>query len=232
MVENDSIYDAGASDAFETRPIGEYLRRQRILRGMSAEELADLTRIPLRSLERLESGHFDGETDGFVRGFVRTVAVALGLDTDDTVARMLQEPEASAWERHGPGRSAKQAFAAAVFLLLLVCLFLGLRAAWGMLLGDASQPASREVVVWRDPVHSLAAATGEKIDPTAEIDPRATREFDAALGVEGFPPAARPASPRPHRRRRRCAPPARRPLESAHGGDPRRSPPVAKRRLR
>jgi transcriptional regulator with XRE-family HTH domain len=159
-------------ETFESRPIGEYLRRQRVLRGMSAEELSDLTRIPLRSLERLESGQFDGETDGFVRGFVRTVALALGLDSDDTLARMLQEPEASAWERHGPGRSTKQIFAAVVALLLLAFAALGLRAIWGLLLGDASQPASREVVIWRDPVHSLAEATGEEVDPRAEIGPR------------------------------------------------------------
>jgi Helix-turn-helix domain len=171
-VENDSIYETSGSASFESRPIGEYLRRQRILRGMTAEELAELTRIPLRSLHRLENGQFDGETDGFVRGFVRTVAVALGLDTDDTVARMLQEPQPSAWVRHGPGRSTKQAFAAIVILLLLGCVFLGVRAAWNLLLGDASRPASREVVIWRDPVHTLAESTGERVDPMAEIDPR------------------------------------------------------------
>jgi hypothetical protein len=187
MVENDSIYETSGSEAFESRPIGEYLRRQRILRGMSAEELADLTRIPLRSLERLENGQFDGETDGFVRGFVRTVAVALGLDTDDTVARMLQEPEASAWQRHGPGRSAKQVFAATIFLLLLGCAVLGVRAVWGLLLGDASRPASREVIVWRDPVHSLAAASGEAVDANPEIEPRpgpANAEMRAAAPSE------------------------------------------------
>jgi len=171
-VESDSIFETSGGETFESRPIGEYLRRQRILRGMSAEELADLTRIPLRSLERLESGQFDGENDGFVRGFVRTVAVALGLDTEDTISRMLQEPQASAWERHGPGRSAKQLFATIVFLLLLGCLFLGFRAAWSLLLGDASRPASREVVIWRDPVHALADATGENLGPIEEIGPR------------------------------------------------------------
>ena len=192
MGENDSIYEPPDGETFESRPIGEYLRRQRILRGMSAEELADQTRIPLRSLERLESGHFDGETDGFVRGFVRTVAVALGLDTDDTVARMLQEPEASAWERHGPGRSTKQAFAAVVFLLLLGFVFLGLRSVWGLLLGDASQPASREVVIWQDPVHALAAAVGETVDPTAGIEPRVRPESRRSLSAE--PPPAEPFS--------------------------------------
>jgi len=52
-----------------------------------------MTRLPVRSLERLEAGVFDGQHDGFVRGFVRTVAVAIGLDPDDAVARLLAEPE-------------------------------------------------------------------------------------------------------------------------------------------
>ncbi len=50
-----------------------------------------MTCIPLRSLERLESGAFDETPDGFARGFVRTVALALGLDPDETVSRMLPE---------------------------------------------------------------------------------------------------------------------------------------------
>jgi len=172
MLEHDSIEIATADETFEARPIGEYLRRQRVLRGMTAVELAELTRIPLRSLERLEDGQYDGEADGFVRGFVRTVASALGLDADDTVARMLREPPASTWERHGPGRSAKQVFAVLVFVLVLGCVFVGLSAVWNALLGDASRPASREVVIWRDPVRALAAATGTHVDPAAEIAPR------------------------------------------------------------
>ncbi len=172
MLEHDSIEIAAADETFETRPIGEYLRRQRVLRGMTAVELAELTRIPLRSLERLEEGQFDGEADGFVRGFVRTVASALGLDADDTVARMLREPPAGTWERHGPGRSAKQLLAVVVFVLVLGCVFVGLSAVWNALLGDASRPASREVVIWRDPVRALAAATGTHVDPAAEIAPR------------------------------------------------------------
>jgi cytoskeletal protein RodZ len=45
----------------------------------------------VRSLRRLEAGAFDHEPDGFARGFVRTVASALGLPPDETVARMLPE---------------------------------------------------------------------------------------------------------------------------------------------
>ena len=39
-----------------------------------------------------EAGAFDGDPDGFVRGFVRTVADGLGLDADATLLRMLREP--------------------------------------------------------------------------------------------------------------------------------------------
>ena len=81
------------SDRVESQAIGSYLRLQRGLRAISVEELANLTRIPVRSIERLEAGCFDGQVDGFSKGFVRTVAESLGLDAEDTLARMLSEPE-------------------------------------------------------------------------------------------------------------------------------------------
>lgn len=76
--------------------IGAYLARQRRLRGISVAELAELTKIPIRSIQRMESGAFDRNPDGFVRGFVRAIAVALGLDPEETVMRMLGEPADSA----------------------------------------------------------------------------------------------------------------------------------------
>lgn len=163
---------SGLGETFESRPIGEYLRRQRLLRGMSAEELASITRIPLRSIERLESGLFDGETDGFVRGFVRTVANALGLDADDAISRMLREPTPGAWERHSSSRNVKQGLVGVALLLFLVMIFFVLRAGWNVLLGEASTPGSREVVLWHDPVRALAEATGAQLDPAGEIGPR------------------------------------------------------------
>lgn len=93
---------ARAPDAeapLEANPIGSYLARQRALRGISLEELSELTRIPVRSLVRLESGLYDGDTDGFTRGFVRAVAQSLGLEPDDTVARILHEPTAADYVR-------------------------------------------------------------------------------------------------------------------------------------
>lgn len=74
--------------------IGQYLAKQRRLRGISLEELSERTRIPRRNLEHLESGAFDAKDDGFTRGFVRTVAEALGLDAAEAVMRISGEPRA------------------------------------------------------------------------------------------------------------------------------------------
>ena len=69
------------------------------MRGLSLDEVAAATRIPRRSLERLEAGAFDSEPDGFARGFVRTVADAMGLD-----ARPRRSRGSSArWCRRAPG---------------------------------------------------------------------------------------------------------------------------------
>ena len=176
--------EASSTDSsFEARPIGEYLRRQRTLRGISIEELCTLTRIPLRSLERLENGEFDGETDGFVRGFVRTVALALGLDAEDTISRMLKEPAAGAWERHQPGRRAKQWFALSALFVMAVLGLLLLQAGWRVVVGSGSDDPDRKVIVWRDPVRSLAEATGAEVDPAGEIDPAQGTRLEL-LGLE------------------------------------------------
>ena len=73
--------------------IGRFLSRERQVREIGIDELAALTRLPKRSLERLESGVLDGVNDGFTRGLVRTVAEAIGLPADATVARMLPEAQ-------------------------------------------------------------------------------------------------------------------------------------------
>ena len=96
--------------------IGGYLAAQRRLRGLSLEELEAATRIPLRSLARLEAGAFDRQHDAFVRGFVRTVAVAIGLDPVDTMVRMLAG-EAALRGRTGASPLRTAAFGVAVLVL-------------------------------------------------------------------------------------------------------------------
>jgi len=138
------------------RSIGAYLARQRELRGISLDELATLTRIPRRSLERLESGVFDRAPDGFVRGFVRTVAVALGLDPDAAVMRLLSEPAADAEAPSGVARWASPS-AHLVALALGGLLALGVLG-WlvASLVGGPDAKRTDEAVMRRDPIRELA----------------------------------------------------------------------------
>ena len=61
---------AAPAEAEESFALGSWLTRQRELRGISREELSALTRLPMRSLERLEWAPRRRRT--LVRGFVRT----------------------------------------------------------------------------------------------------------------------------------------------------------------
>ncbi|MBW2272326.1 MAG: helix-turn-helix domain-containing protein [Deltaproteobacteria bacterium] len=138
--------------------IGAYLAGQRKLRGISRQELAEQTRIPLRSLERLESGLFDSIDDGFVRGFVRTVSAALGLDPEDALTRMLPEPA-------GPNESPIFRRLALGHVLLLVGALVVVAGSIGIVSAVIRPAPEREVVQAeglrrRDPVRALALAQG------------------------------------------------------------------------
>lgn len=109
-----------ASESGELQSIGAYLKAQRGIRGITLEELAQLTRIPIRSIQRLESGSYDGVSDGFVRGFVRTVAESLGLEPDDTLARMLREPVSEAEAGAVASLLLRRAFAVTAMLAAVV----------------------------------------------------------------------------------------------------------------
>jgi cytoskeletal protein RodZ len=138
--------------------VGAYLAQQRHLRGISLDQLATLTRIPLRSLERLEGGAFDRDPDGFSRGFVRTVAEALGLDPDDSVARLLPEPP------HDPAglRRGWRSRRVQWWALGGVVVAAAAGTWWAVSDETAAPPApepARELVYRRDAVRALAAET-------------------------------------------------------------------------
>jgi hypothetical protein len=65
-----------------------FLRSKREAAALSIEEIANVTRIPERSLRRLEAGAFEElPGDIFVRGFVRSYAQCVGVDPDDAIRR-------------------------------------------------------------------------------------------------------------------------------------------------
>jgi cytoskeletal protein RodZ len=68
--------------------IGVTLKRERELRQVSIEEMAQTTRIPIRVLQNLEADRMDElPGDVFVRGFVRSYARSLGIDDAPLLAR-------------------------------------------------------------------------------------------------------------------------------------------------
>jgi cytoskeletal protein RodZ len=118
-----------------SQTLGALLHRQREGRGMSVAELSRVTRIPLASLEAIESDRFDelpGEV--FVRGFLKAYAQAVGLVPADILARYtssrrvafvtplpVQTPLQAARERQG-----RRFGVAIAFVLLLILLSLAL----------------------------------------------------------------------------------------------------------
>lgn len=69
--------------------IGNQLRQERLRQGLSLDEIAQRTRISLRSLESIEADAFD-RLPGvvFTRNFVRLYAIDLKLDPDGLLARL------------------------------------------------------------------------------------------------------------------------------------------------
>lgn len=66
---------------------GERLQREREMRGITLEEIAEATKIGTRSLRALEQQDFDKLPGGiFNKGFVRAYSKYLGIDEDEAVA--------------------------------------------------------------------------------------------------------------------------------------------------
>lgn len=70
---------------------GDRLQREREMRGITLEEIAEATKIGTRSLRALEQQDFDKLPGGiFNKGFVRAYARYLGLDEEQAVADYLE----------------------------------------------------------------------------------------------------------------------------------------------
>ncbi len=81
---------------------GEHLRREREMRGVSLDEVAQATRIGTRFLEALENERWQELPGGvFNRGFLRSIARYLGLDEESLVAEYAQatndKPQVAEW---------------------------------------------------------------------------------------------------------------------------------------
>lgn len=161
--------------------IGRYLARQRRLRGITLDELSLATHIPRRSLERLEAGAFDGPPDGFARGFVRTVAAAIGLDPEEAVTRMLAESRPV----RGPARRVPAALLLGLLGALVLAWLLASVPTWRRAAPAAAPPAASELPRRRDFVRELAEARR----PSARAAEAEARPEGAAADDQASPPA-------------------------------------------
>jgi cytoskeleton protein RodZ len=83
---NSRTSTAAAPQQARTGTFGERLRREREMRGIKLEEIAESTKIGKRNLLALEEEHFDQLPGGiFNKGFVRAYAKFLGLDEEQAV---------------------------------------------------------------------------------------------------------------------------------------------------
>lgn len=67
---------------------GEYLRKQREIRGFSLEEIAEQTKISLRALRAIEAEDWEVlPAEIYVRGFIRSYCETIGLDPQEALLR-------------------------------------------------------------------------------------------------------------------------------------------------
>jgi transcriptional regulator with XRE-family HTH domain len=177
-VSQGSPLTSGGDAAGLESSVGDYLARQRKLRGVSLDDLASVTRIPRRSLERLESGAFDGDTDGFSRGFVRTVADALGLDAEDAVLRLLGEPSDSDDDPLFRGDAFKRWAVVAALAIGGTAVVLGGWSLWTGIGPGAASPVRDEVFIRRDVVRELAASQSASFVARERLESRSEGDRD------------------------------------------------------
>ncbi len=70
--------------------LGQYLKRERILRQINLQEISSATKIHIRILKKLEEDDYVSlPSPTFIKGFLKTYAKYLGLDPEDVALRYL-----------------------------------------------------------------------------------------------------------------------------------------------
>ncbi len=91
--------------------LGDFFKRERILRGYSLEEIAMATRIPFRSLRALEENDRNSlPAEVYVRGFIREYARYIGIDPQEVMGRYVLKSGGET-EEFRPERVAADLFA-------------------------------------------------------------------------------------------------------------------------
>jgi cytoskeleton protein RodZ len=163
---------------------GERLQREREMRGITLEEIADSTKIGTRSLRALEQEDFDKLPGGiFNKGFVRAYARYLGIDEEQAVTDFLaaagdpEQPLPTPFPKVRPASGSGGRSWAAV--LALIALAAGGFAAWKFKLGPFAGRVSQ----------------AESVSPAPVVPPPATTSAAAPISSDqAASPAPGPSS--------------------------------------
>ena len=194
MEEEDGIVE----DVSERGPrVGERLRTAREEKGLGIEQVAAETRIPQRSLERIEADDFSAlPSRTYAIGFTRTYARTLGLDEQEVVDQLrieLAEGEDQAAERGAnfepgdparvPGRGLAW-FAVLAALLLIGGVYAFYSSYFAPGIGPAPLEDPSEQVAESEPDEEqpavAAAPTGGPVVFTSEMDGTWVKFYDAS----------------------------------------------------
>ena len=86
MTPHDKRGETAVGPSAAPARFGAYLRASRTDRALSRADIARWTRIPLRTIALLEEGEFDSlPAEVFVRGFLRSYALKVGIDPEATL---------------------------------------------------------------------------------------------------------------------------------------------------
>jgi cytoskeletal protein RodZ len=153
---------------------GEYLKRERELRGVDLHEIAEGTKISVRFLQALEEDRIDVLPGGlFPRAFVKQYALFLGLDVEKAVAQFVAAHGEAPPERRAPPAPVRRlpVSVGQVFLAVVAILAVALTLRRG---GDAER-AQREP-------QATPVAAAPVVLPTDRVYPPPSPEPAAATG--------------------------------------------------
>ena len=182
---------------------GERLRREREMRGIGLEEIAEATKIGSRSLRALEEENFQQLPGGiFNKGFVRAYARHLGIDEEQAVSDFMAAEAAAKTGPIAPLAEAEQRphrslFSPVVIVIAIAVLALG---GWRVWRSRAAEPGtpSQHVAVSPRPGNP-AVETGHAPSPTTPQPiapaPSAAKPGPPGTSPQGVPAAATTAAP-------------------------------------
>lgn len=195
--------------------LGERLKKEREIRGVSLDDIAAATRIQRKFLQALEEGNYEVlPAPVFVTGFLRAYADHLGLDADGIVAefdalKQSAMPPVSAKENaRGGNELFKQeeldknlpyiAGGVGAFLLVLLLAIFVFRSAPATPPKVEVKPVEEDLLAQQAPTpeplpEMPPAAVEPEPEPVAEVKPGIKTKPDEKPQAEAKPVAAKPA---------------------------------------